>query len=202
MKGSTLRISTIVASVAIAAVLSGCTSISAAPAGAFKAPGPYQVTLGRSWADVSGIMVQQPKSVKLLSIDGPMLNRLYLVGGVKPGESMVKPFTKEQPTPIYKAGMSVRERIAFVGDSVSAMQLLKVETSRPRPVKFDTAEGVRFDLTAKTVDGLDVRGTAEVAEADGKLYAIIYFAPAEHYFDATLPEVEKVMASAKLGGKS
>jgi hypothetical protein len=98
--------------------------------------------------------------------------------------------------------MSATERMEFVADNLTVAGYQRVESTRPRPAKFTDTDAVRFDLTAKTADGLDVNGTAEVAEVDGNFYAIIYVAPAEHYFAATLPEVEKVMASVRPGGKS
>ena len=38
-----------------------------------------------------------------------------------------------------------------------------------------------------------------IAERGGKTYVLLYLAPAEHYFDASLAEVEAIMASARLG---
>lgn len=186
---------------AAALTLSGCAAIVSAPAGAYNAPGPYQVQLGREWSDMSAAMVAaQPKLVRLLTIDGPLLNRLYIVGPLKPGDAMLKSLTKDKPTPTIRANMTATERMEFVVDNLTYAGLQRVETAKPRPAKFGDSDALRFDFTGKTSDGLNMKGTAEVAEVDGKTYAIIYFAPAEHYFDANLGEVEKVMSSAKLGG--
>ena len=72
----------------------------------------------------------------------------------------------------------------------------RVATAKLRPATFGKGEAYRFDLAAKTQSGLEVDGEAEVATVDGKLYAVIYLAPAEHYYDATLPDVEAILASA------
>ena len=58
---------------------------------------------------------------------------------------------------------------------------------------------MRFDLTARTAEGLEVSGTAQVAQKDDKLFLILYLAPTEHYFAALLPEVESVMNSMRIG---
>lgn len=41
-------------------------------------------------------------------------------------------------------------------------------------------------------------GTGVIADKDGKVYVLLYLALAEHHFAVTLPEVETVMASARL----
>jgi hypothetical protein len=183
------------------AALTGCASVTSAPAGLYDAPKPYQVTLGREWSDISVMSGAPSKSVRLLTIDGPLLNRLYIVGGLAPGEFMFRSMSKTQPTPTVRKEMSATERMEFITDNLGVMGYQRVEMARPRPAKFGQADGVRFDFTAKTADGLEIKGTSQVAEIDGKLYAIVYLAPAEHYFQATLPEVEKVMSSVRAGGK-
>ncbi|MFL5294819.1 MAG: hypothetical protein ACJ798_00415 [Phenylobacterium sp.] len=174
--------------------------MTSAPAGAFKVGTTgYQVTLGQEWSDVSQIMNGRPKNVRLLSLDGPALNRLYLSDGLAPGEFLVKPTAKEKPTPTYQKGMSPTELVEFVADSVSALDYQRVETGGLRPTKFAGSQALRFDIKGKTREGLEVAGTAAVAESGGKLYVILYLAPQEHYFQATLPEIEGVMKSASLG---
>lgn len=177
-------------------LLSGCVAISRVPAGPM-AVGKAEVTLGRDWSDISKIMPGRPKNVRLLSHDGPMLNRLYLSDALSPGDVLIRPTAKEKPTPVIRAKMTSAERMEFVADSVAAMDYQRVEIARPRPATFGGKTAVRFDLTARTSDGLDVRGTALTAEIEGKTYVVLYLAPAEHYFDADLAEVEAIMTSAR-----
>lgn len=176
--------------------LAACQSIPAVPPGPMKL-GATEAELSREWSDVSVLLPGANKKVKVLSIDGPLLNRLYVTDGLAVGESLVKTATKEQPTPKLRAGMNSSERMEFVADSIAAMGYQRVETSRPRPAKFGAQTGVRFDLIARTEEGLDVKGTALAAEAGGKSYFVIYIAPGEHYFQANLPDAEAVMASAR-----
>lgn len=183
---------------AAASLLAGCAAVTSAPAGPYKV-GAAEVTLGREWSDISAIMVGRPKKVRLLSLDGPLLNRLYVTDGLAPGEFLVKPAAKEKPTPTYKAGMSASERMEFVADSVAALDYQRVEVLRPRPAKFGEAPGLRFDLRARSPDGLDIAGTALVAEIGTKLYVVLYLAPDEHYFAAHLSDVEAVISSARPG---
>lgn len=184
---------------AAALILAACATVSSAPVGAYEVGSDYRVTLGHEWSNISAIMPGRSKKVHLLSVDGPLLNRLYLTDGLTPGEYMLKPARKERPTPTYKANMAPTELVEFVADSVAALDYQRVETANLRPTKFGDASGIRFDLTAQTAEGLDMAGTATVAESGGRLYVILYVAPKEHYFAAGLPEVEQIMASARRG---
>lgn len=179
--------------------LAACATITPAPAGPLKVGSGANVTLGRQWSDISLVMPGRHKKVRVLSIDGPLLNRLYLTDGLAPGDYLIKPLAKERPMPLVRADMSATERMEFVTDSISAMDYQRVALAKPRPAKLGAASGVRFDVSAQTAEGLEIKGVATVAEIGGKIYVILYLAPAEHYFAATLPEAEAVMASARVG---
>ncbi len=184
---------------ALVLALAACAAITAAPAGSYQVASGYTVTLGRQWSDLSAAVVGRPKKVKMLSIDGIFLNRLYLVDGLAPDEFMVKAPSKDKPTPTYRTGMSPTELVEFVADSTSALGYQRVETSKLRPASLGGADAIRFDIDAQTPEGLDIAGTAVVAERAGKLYVNLYLAPKEHYYEAYLPEVENIFASARFG---
>ena len=184
---------------AAAALLVGCETVASAPAGDYAVGTAYRVTLGRQWSDVSAIMVGRPVKVRLLTVDGPLLNRLYLTDGLAPGDFLVKPAAKERPTPTWRAGLSPTEQVEFIADSVAALDYERVETQNLRPATFKGAPALRFDITAKTQGGLDMAGSAEVAQMGDKLFVLLYLAPHEHFYAATLPEVETVFASVKPG---
>lgn len=189
----------LLAAAAIALALAGCAAITE------EGPGPYTVdrsqtvTLGRTWSDVTALLAKKPKRVRLLSVDGPYLNRLYVTGALAPGDMLARPLVKEQPTPLVRADMTPTEKIEFVVDSV-ALEYQRVEAVNPRPAQMGGADAIRFDLKARTSEGLDIAGAALVGERDGRLYVLLFLAPAEHYYGALLPEVERVMASARAGG--
>jgi hypothetical protein len=182
--------------IATGVLLAGCAAITSAPPGPARVGGT-EMTLGRQWSDVSILMPGRSKKVRVLSIDGPLLNRLYVSDGLSPGDYLIRPVQKERPTPMIRTDMTVTERIEFVTDSISAMDYQRVEASRPRPAVLDGSPAVRFDISAKSQDGLDISGAALASEVRGMTYVVIYLAPAEHYFEATLGEVESIMASVR-----
>lgn len=187
-----------VAALAAVAFLSACAAIKAVPAGPY-ASGGNQITVGRTWTDM-GRLFDASKGVRMLSIDGPQLNRLFVIDGLKTGEFIIRPASKERPTPTWKAGLTPTEQVEFLADSLAAMQYHRVETDNLRPVKVGDRSGVRFDISAQTVDGLNISGIAQLVEAGDRLYILLYLAPTEHYFDATRAEVESIMASARVAG--
>ncbi|MGH6970296.1 MAG: hypothetical protein ACREEQ_01680, partial [Caulobacteraceae bacterium] len=154
----------------------------------------------REWSDISGLYGVKLPGVKVLTVDGPLLDRLYLSEGLAPGASLVTSQVKDKPTPIFKSDFTLEDTVQFVADSVAALGYDHVATANLRPAKFGGADAVRFDLAAKTSDGLDISGAGLTALKDGKLYVILFLAPSEHYYGAGLDEVNGVMASVAFGG--
>jgi hypothetical protein len=132
--------------------------------------------------------------LRLLSVDGPLLNRLYLAA-LEPGESLLRPRDNDTPRPIYRTDMSDTELVEFVVDC-AAVEYQSPQAGALRPQTFAGQPGVRFDLTAQTAEGLNMSGTALVARAGERLHMMLFLAPSEHYYGAMLPEVETIFAGA------
>ena len=79
------------------------------------------VTLAETWSDISDYTQGQTPGSKVLTMDGPALNRLFVVGEIKPGQSIVRAASKEQPTPVLRSDLSFNEQVEFVADSIAAM---------------------------------------------------------------------------------
>jgi hypothetical protein len=184
---------------AAAVALASCASVSDAPTGRYSVGSVYSVSLGREWADVSGLIGVRLPGVRILTIDGPLLNRLYLSEGLAAGASLVVSAEKEKPAPVYRADFSPQDTVEFVADSVTALGYVEVRTDNLRPGRFGDADAVRFHVSGRTKDGLDISGEALTAQKGGKLYLILYLAPAEHYFGDALPEVNSIMGSVAFG---
>lgn len=177
-----------------ALALSACETVTLAPAGAYAVGKGSGATLSRAWSDftpISGL-----KKVRMLSIDGPLLNRLYLSEGLVTGDYVVQPTNRrEATTPIYDASMSVTEQVEFVANSVTALDYERVVTSGVRPVQTNGQRGVRFDIEAATKEGLVIKGLGQAVKADDRLYVAIYLAPGEHYFAESRAAAEATMDS-------
>ena len=186
-------------------LLAGCISgPELVPAGKFTAGGPSSVTLDRDWADATKVFAHHAEKVKILSIDGVLLNRLYVSDGLAATDPlMVDPVagdTADHPSPRGKADMSLSEQMEFVSRSVSALDYQKVETGNPQPVMVGAVKGIRFEFTARTTEGLDMRGLAQAVSSKGLSYYVVYIAPAEHFYGANLKNATAAMDSVKLPG--
>ena len=173
--------------------LSACASMRDPAPGVLRIGSGFDVTLTRVWSDFTP---SDARGMRLISIDGPTLNRLYLAGGLKPGEGLSA--RKPESHAPFHAGMSREDLIAFVLDSVDALGFARPETASAHAAKFGAADGLRIDMETRTGDGLEFSATALIAEHAGRLNVIRYLAAREHYYAATLPDVEAIMASAVL----
>lgn len=169
-----------------------------AASGAFAAPSAYSVTLGRNWSDVTPITPQQPRNVRLLSIDGVALNRLHIASSIKPGEGLLLPLGRDARVPVFRADMTETEIVEFVIDSVAAMGYQRPEAVNLRAANFGSAPGVRFEVTTQTSDGLAVGGSALLARVGDDLHVLVFLAPNEHYLGAAMAEVDAIFSSVSL----
>jgi hypothetical protein len=189
-------ISRFLAVAVLAAGLAGC--LSAKPVSGSYAAAATTITLTELWSDVSDYTSGQTPNSKVLTRDGPLLNQLYVVSDLKPGQSIVRAASKEKPTPVLRADLSFNEQVEFVSDSVAALGYFRVETHDLRPQKFGNVDGLRFDFDAQTQEGLNMDGTALAAMSNGRFHLLMFLAPEEHYFAASKNRVEGILSSARL----
>ncbi len=186
-------------------LLAGCVSgPQLVPAGKFTAGGPSSLTLDRDWSDVTKVFSHHADKVKILSIDGILLNRLYVSDGLAAADPLtvnsLTGDTTEHPSAHGHADMSLSEQMEFVSRSVSVLDYQKVETGNPQPVMVGAVKGIRFEFTARTTEGLNMRGLAQAVSSKGLGYYVVYIAPAEYYYDANLKNAVAAMNSVKLPG--
>jgi hypothetical protein len=175
------------------AVAAGCAS-SGQVSGTYLRAGSFNVTFARPWSDITFMLPNRPPNLRMLSVDGPLLNRLYL-GDLLQGESLFRPRDRDTPRPTYRTDMSDTEMVEFVIDCV-AVEYQAPEASALRPQTLAGQPGVRFDFATRTAEGLNMSGTAVVARTGDRMNLMIFLAPSEHYYGAMLAEVEALMASA------
>lgn len=164
--------------------------------GAYTRVGTFNVAFARPWSDITFMLPNRPPNMRMLSVDGPLLNRLYLAA-LEPGQSLLRPHDRDTPIPVYRSDMSDTELVEFVTDCV-ALEYQAPEASALRPQNFAGQPGVRFDLSTQTAEGLNISGTALAARSSERLHLMLFLAPSEHYFAAMLPEVETIFGGASL----
>jgi hypothetical protein len=189
------RTSQLVASIFMFGLLSGCISIPNVPSGPFVVGPDYTLNLGRNWSNITPISPGLAPQVKVFSVDGPLLNRLYVAGGLAANEGLFRKQSKEKTRPVLKANMTGSDQIEFLRESVTALDFRNVEVVQPRPASLSGRPAIRVNLTARTVEGLEVSGTGIIQKAGERYNLLIFVAPREHYFGSLTSEINLMTGS-------
>jgi hypothetical protein len=156
----------------------------------------------RPWNRHRPIFFEDIRQVEDWTLNGPLLDGMSFVTGLKNGKSLIRQRrTASQQVPVFRSNMTPPEIAAMIeslyrvrGGSVNFRTL----SLQPRP--FLGANGFQLDYEHLDEDELWRRGRAVGTVVNGKLYLILLDAAKSHYWDATLPDFEAVVASAQLRG--
>src|SRR5947209_6535775 len=199
--------------IALAAVagLSGCTSMGGGGYGfsdyslvrarrVSVAGGRMYVTPPRPWNRHRPIFFEDIRQVEDWTQDGPLLDGMSFVAGLKNGKSLIRQRrSASQQVPVFRSNMTPPEIAAMI-ESLYRVRGGTVEfrtlSLQPRP--FLGANGFQFDFEHLDDDELWRRGRAVGAVVDGQLYLILLDAARSHYYEATLPDFEAVVGSAQI----
>ena len=155
------------------------------------APRPYNRHRRLLFSDVA--------DVEDWTLNGPLLDGISFVSGMKSGRYLIQQRrSADQQVPKFRSDMTPPEITAMLeslyrvkGGAVD----LRTLSLQPRP--FLGANGFQWDYEHLDTDELWRRGRAVGAVIDGKLYLILLDAARSHYYDATLPDFESIVASAQ-----
>ena len=134
------------------------------------------------------------------TLDGPLLDGISFVTGLKNGKSLIRQRrSANQQVPLFRSNMTPPEIAAMIeslyrvrGGAVDFRTL----SLQPRP--FLGTNGFQLDYEHLDDDELWRRGRVVGTLINGQLYMILLDAAKSHYFDATLPDFEAIVASARL----
>ncbi len=173
-------------------VLAGCASTG----GRLVQPGPNPAGSGlmidseMEWARIS-----LPRA-QLWTIDGELLNRLYLVPSVREGEYIFLGRRQSSRRPdgaFYRRGMREDELRDLILDGLRAAGAVNVDGSNLRPANFGGRDGLRFDFTAVNEEGLKYQGMAAAFEHDKGLALALFLAPGEYYYPRDAARVSRML---------
>ena len=197
--------------VAIPAALSACSSLGGGEYGfsdyslvrartVSVGDGSMIVTPPRPWNRHRAILFEDIREVEDWTENGPLLDGMSFVTGLKDGKSLVRQRrSASQQVPLFRSNMTPPEIAAMIeslyrvrGGTVDFRTL----SLKPRP--FLGQNGFELDYEHLDDDELWRRGRAVGAVINGQLYMILLDAAKSHYYDAALPDFEVVVASARL----
>lgn len=158
------------------------------------------VTPPREWNKVSGSLFVDIHAVEDWTQNGPYLDGISFVTGLKDGKALVYQRSRDdRQVPKFRSNMTPPE-IASMIESLFRVRGGAVEfttlSMTPRP--FLGYSGFQFDY--EHLDGDEVRrkGRAVAAVVNGRLYMILFDAARAHYYNALLPDFESMVSSARL----
>jgi hypothetical protein len=196
---------------ASALALSACSSLGAGESGfsAYALVPVRQVSVGdgsltvaapQPWNRHRSQLFEDIREVEDWTLNGPILDSMSFVTGLKSGRSLIRQRRKaDQQVPAFRSDMTPPEIAAMIeslyrvrGGAVDFRTL----SLKPRP--FLGANGFELDYTHLDDDELWRNGRVVGAVIGGRLYMILLDAARSHYYAATLPDFEAVVASARL----
>ena len=199
------------AAVAAAAVLSACSGVGTGEYGIsdYAMVSVHRVSVGdgslsvsppRPWNRHRPTLFEDIRQVEDWTLNGPVLDGMSFVTGLPNGRSLIRQRrTADQQVPPFRSDMTPPEIAAMLeslyrvrGDAVD----FKTLSLQPRP--FLGANGFQLDYEHLDTDELWRKGRAVGAVIDGRLYLVLLDAARMHYYEATLPDFEAVVASARL----
>jgi hypothetical protein len=158
------------------------------------------VTPPREWNKISSSMLVDIHAVEDWTQNGPYLDGISFVTGLKDGKALVYQRSRDdRQVPKFRSSMTPPEIAAMI-ESLFRVRAgavdFKMISLAPRP--FLGTNGFQYDY--EHLDGDEVRrkGRAVGAVINGRLYLILFDAARSHYYNSLLPDFEAVVNSARL----
>jgi len=138
-----------------------------------------------------------PGAAEVWTQDGITLDALAFFVGVTQGETLGRAISGKK-LPQFRSTMTPGEIVELYEQMVtqdgSAFALKRVA-----PGRFGDQPGFRFEHTiTRKSDNVLLKGVGQAAVVKGKLYLVAFTAPSIYYYDRHLPQVEPLMASARI----
>lgn len=158
------------------------------------------VTPPREWNRISGSLFQDIRDVEDWTENGPYLDGISFVTGLKDGKALVRQYRRDdRQVPKFRSNMTPPEIGAMVESLFrvrgGAVDFTTISLA-PRP--FLGANGFQLDFEHLDGDEVRRRGRAVGAVINGQLYLILFDAARSHYYNALLPDFEAIVNSARL----
>lgn len=151
-----------------------------------KAPrGPHDISREENW-----------------TLNGPLLDGITFIGALENNKRIVEQRRKaDRKVPNFRSDMTPQD----IASMIESFYRIRAGSSRfemtgLQPRNFLGHPGFQFDYEHLGGDEVDRRGRAVGAIINGRFYLALFDAARMHYFDAGLPEFERIVQSARLTG--
>ncbi|HEX8307872.1 MAG TPA: hypothetical protein VF645_05575 [Allosphingosinicella sp.] len=134
------------------------------------------------------------------TLNGPLLDGLTFIGGLEHDKRIVQQRRKaDRKVPNFRSDMNPTEIAAMI-ESFYRIRAgsTRFEMTGLEPRRFLGHSGFQFDYAHLGGDEVERKGRAVGAIVEGRFYLALFDAARMHYFDAGLPEFERIVESARL----
>ena len=154
----------------------------------------------QAWNRQSQVIFDDIRQVEDWTQNGPVLDSLSFVSGLKDGKSIVRQSRKaDQQVPRFRLNMTAPEVAAMLETFYRTRAgTIDFKTIGLAPRPFLGTPGFQLDFDHLDGDELWRRGRAVGTVVNGRLYLILLDAARSHYFASELPEFETVVNGARL----
>ena len=162
--------------------------------------GSLSVAPLRPWNRHRHIVFGDIHEVDDWTLNGPVLDELSFVSGLKDNRALIRQrWSANQQVPRFRSNMTPPE-IATMLESLFRVRggAIDFRTLSLQPRPFLGANGFQLDYEHLDNDEVWRKGRAVGAVINGRLYMIMLDAARSHYFDASLPDYEAIVDSARL----
>jgi len=133
------------------------------------------------------------------TLNGPLLDSLAFVGGLPEGKSLLTQKKKDdRKVPIFRADMTPQDLVSMMEASYRVRGITVFDIESVDPADFLGGKGLRVHYQYAPNDGMARKGVCVARVVDSKLYVIKLEGLSSHYFDASVPEFDQMVASARL----
>lgn len=175
-------------------LLSGCTLYTLVEPGEVTVDGAYTFKTTTSWS-----RGKAHSNASFLTKDGVTLQQLMFTDKLSEGDKLFAG-VQGKTMPAYATSMNLIEVRDFVRESILALNVSSVDETAFSPSKFGPWQGFRGEYVMTSNDGLRMQALVVGTQKDGKLYAMVFWAPSLFYYDKYIQEVEEIINSVSAIG--
>jgi hypothetical protein len=131
--------------------------------------------------------------------NGPLLETVTFMGGVPDGKAMVVQRKKDdRQVSVFRADMTPQDLVSMIEASYRVRGVAVFEIESVDPADFLGGKGLKVRYKYSPNNGISKKGSCVARVVDKKLYFMKLDGVSSHYFDAALPEFDRMVATAEL----
>lgn len=191
------------AALAIVLSLAACTAYSLVPPTANEVAN-FRVESDIAWNKANQLRVESSAPLASWTADGPGLNNIIFIGGVKDGAPIIKVSNDTSSTKdalVFRNGMTATEIVEVWEAAITKLNQTSIaKGSNIQPAQFGGMAGFKFDFHYINKDEVERSGLGYAAIKDGRLYMIFYSGVTLHHYGLRLASAKRLIESAQIRG--